>query len=420
MATAPVIVTRGTLQKALGDRFEAAGDELTEALGNQADVPVSEALAQLDHVFQQLSQEPGPDDVMVAPRDQLASLYQSFINEHASGDEARLARLPAGGFEAKYDPKDLAWVTRSGIGWIRQHLKLGRYEWKDNPAGVETMGDTCRLAILSDWGTALYGAPECAKSIENDGEFDWLFHLGDIYYSGTEKEIAAQFLPYWPKVNRATTRFLNGNHEMYSTGKAYFTMLPSVGQQGSYFAMANSHWLLVGLDTAYTDHRLHGNQVAWLSELLGRYGDRRLLLFSHHQPFSLIEDPAHGLIGQLSAVLDAKRIFAWYWGHEHRCVIHDRHPLWEMYGRCVGHSGFPEFRHKSLGQPPTAPTFIRADRRGLLAPGGLLLDGPNRWIPGHEREYSPHGYVVVELDGPRIIEEYYEAGGALLHRQELE
>jgi hypothetical protein len=419
MATAPVVVTRRTLHNALGSRFEAAGDELADALADQSEVPFSEALAQIDHVFQQLARHPGPDDVMVAPRDRLTSLYQSFINEHAA-DTNKVATLPAGGFEAKYDSNDLRWVTRTGIGWIRQQLDAGRYAWRDDPAPVETINDACRLAILSDWGTAMYGAPECAKAIASDGDFDLLLHLGDVYYAGTEREIRSQFLELWPRVPRAATRCLNGNHEMYSTGKAYFTMLPSFGQQGSYFAMTNRHWLLVGLDTAYTDHQLHGKQKEWLGELLGRYDGRKVVLFSHHQPYSLVEEPAQRLIAQLSPMLEGKRIFAWYWGHEHRCVIHDRHPLWNLYGRCVGHSGFPEFRHPSLGEPPAVPGFVRADRQGLLTPGGLLLDGPNRWIPGHEREYSPHGYVALQLDGPSLTEEYYEASGTLLHRQTLE
>ena len=420
MAKKPlVIVTRSTFTKAFGQGYEASGDELTAALADQSDVPLSEAMATVDRIVSVLSREAGPDGVMVAPRDQVASLYQSFVSEHASTSN-KLSPLPAGGYEATYDPNDVKWVTRAGVGWIRQHLKIGRYKWEDKPAPVETIKEQCRLAVLSDWGTGLYGAPECSKSIVGDGQFDWIFHLGDVYYSGTEKEMQEQFLDHWPKVNRATTRCLNGNHEMYSKGTAYFRLLPTFGQTGSYFALANQHWLLIGLDTAYTDHRLHGNQPEWLYELLGRYDGRKAVLFTHHQPFSLVEDPADRLIGQLSTMLEQKRIFAWYWGHEHRCVIHDRHPVWQMHGRCVGHSGFPEFRHKSLGPPPATPTFVRAQRRGLITPGGLLLDGPNRWVAGHEGEYSPHGYVVLELDGPRLIEEYYEAGGTLLHRQTLE
>ena len=104
-----------------------------------------------------------------------------------------MTALPAGGFEAKYDSNDLRWVTRTGIGWIRQQLDAGRYGWKDDPGPVGTIKDVCRLAVLSDWGTALYGAPECAKAIAGDGDFDLLLHLGDVYYAGTEGEIRSSF-----------------------------------------------------------------------------------------------------------------------------------------------------------------------------------------------------------------------------------
>ena len=31
-----------------------------------------------------------------------------------------------------------------------------------------------------------------------------------------------------------------------------------------------------------------------------------------------------------------KKIFAWYWGHEHRCALYDQHPKWGVFGRCIG------------------------------------------------------------------------------------
>src|SRR5207245_1541269 len=73
-------------------------------------------------------------------------------------------------------------------------------------------------------------------------------------------------------------------------------------------------------------------------------GSRRIVLFSHHQPFSLYEAQGPKLADDLAPILASGRIFAWYWGHEHRCVLYERHPTWGLYGRCAGHSGFPYFR----------------------------------------------------------------------------
>jgi hypothetical protein len=370
---------------------------------------------------------------MVAPRDQLASLYQTFWDEHASEDPSKLVALKAGGWEARFDSKDiLRWALKSGIGKIKQCLMLGRCRWIPDPGPVQKVNDHCRIAVLGDWGTGLYGAPECARHVQGDGEFELLLHLGDIYYTGTERAITERFRPWWPTVKGATTRCLNGNHEMYAGGAPYFSLISGYGQPASFFALQNDHWLLAGLDTAYTDHELHGEQVKWLGELLAKAGDRRLILFSHHYPFSLFDAPAQRLISQLSPLLDARKVFAWYWGHEHLCAIFDRHEQWKMYGRCVGHAGMPELRTDSvnpankrrtdflLPQPlPTTPTFIRVPGTGMLTPGGAMLHGPNAFVAGHEKEYLPHGYLVLELDGPTIIEEYRAPNGDPLERVTL-
>ena len=56
-------------------------------------------------------------------------------------------------------------------------------------------------------------------------------HLGDVYYSGTEKEVEERFLKVWPTEAATINRALNGNHEMYSGGFGYFKLiLPAFGQ----------------------------------------------------------------------------------------------------------------------------------------------------------------------------------------------
>src|ERR1700761_7917238 len=103
---------------------------------------------------------------------------------------------------------------------------------------------------------------------------------------------------------------------------------------------------MVGLDTAYVDHSLNAEQLGWLSNILKapERQNKKLVLLSHHQPFSLIETQGPNVISFLRLLLDAGRIHAWYWGHEHRCVIYDPHPTWKLAGRCIGHGGFPYFR----------------------------------------------------------------------------
>ncbi|MGH9969566.1 MAG: metallophosphoesterase family protein [Pyrinomonadaceae bacterium] len=141
---------------------------------------------------------------------------------------------------------------------------------------------------------------------------------------------------------------------MYTGGKAYFEQtLTQFGQQASYFAFQNDHWLLVGLDSAYNDPdwkydkaRLTNDQVSWLTNLVNSKGTRKLILFTHHQPVSWFDLQKGEMNNQLGWLLNEKKIFAWYWGHEHRCILYDKHPTWGFYGRCAGHSGYPYFRDK--------------------------------------------------------------------------
>jgi len=419
MANEPVVITKSVLRNRYG-KFESADDAVRAIAHDEPEAAVSEALAQYDQVAHKLLEEPGPDDVMVAPPDQITALYQSYLSETAQR-EGRIKPLPTGGFEAQMDTHDFRWLTKGAFPWVKSKLQIGRCPWVDDPGPIMRIPNSYRIAVLGDWGTGMYGAPVCAAAIQSDGDFNLLLHLGDVYYTGTENETQSRFIKHWPQISErksqpgvpCITRCLNGNHEMYSGGAPYFAMLHRFGQPASYFAMQNDYWLLVGLDTAYTEHQLHGNQVDWLGTLLAQVGARRVILFSHHQPFSLTEEPARTLIEQLSPFLQKHQIFAWYWGHEHICVLYKRHPLWRMYGRCVGHAGYPEFRREDLGELQDTPQFVPRDGRGMLTPPAYLLDGPNRYVPGHEKKYSPNGFAILELSDATLREEFYEPRGGL-------
>ena len=142
-----------------------------------------------------------------------------------------------------------------------------------------------------------------------------------------------------------------------------------------------------------------------------------MLLFSHHQPYSLLDNQGPKLIAKLGRLLDAGEIFAWYWGHEHRCVLYDAHPRWKLHGRCVGHGGFPEYRDKLLSYPQEG-VFRRLGTRNLV-PGGLVLDMPNAYIPSNPDRYGAHGYVTLELDGATLGERVHDPAGKVLLERAL-
>jgi hypothetical protein len=276
--------------------------------------------------------------------------------------------------------------------------------------------------MLGDWGTGLYGAPVCAKSIEQDPKgYKLAVHLGDVYYAGNKGEVRERFLDLWPRNNGATNRALNSNHEMYTGGHAYFDLtLQQFGQAASYFAFQNDHWVLVGLDSGYKEHDLAGDQAGWLRNLIDNAADRKIILMSHHQPISRLESQGPNLVEKLGELLNARKIFAWYWGHEHRCLLYDKHPAWDMYGRTVGHGGFPYFRDdvSGLSEEPGLPNWYRLGSSNMV-PGGLLLDGPNEHVKDHEDKYGPNGYMFLEFDGPHLNEIIQGPSGAVIYDRQL-
>src|SRR5690349_13314441 len=219
------------------------------------------ALAKLE----QATQESDPE-VFVTAQDRVASLLQSRVAELAG--EGKTVDLPSGGKEVKFGTDAL----EDPFGWVKSlldHVNKSKYHPLLRPDSTtpRTIPNGARIALLSDWGTGMYGAPVSAQSILADGTFDVLMHLGDVYYSGTEKETEDRFLKLWPKAAAPLNIALNGNHEMYSGGTAYFRdIFKAFDQASSYCALANDRWLLIGLDTAYVDHAIDAEQAGWVHE----------------------------------------------------------------------------------------------------------------------------------------------------------
>lgn len=370
-------------------------------------------------------------EVLVSPDHRVASLLQTFLASRAK-EEGKVGAMPTGGNEAKFDDKDvLGWIGSFFTWW----KKIKPAKWLVAPPEPEPIPGNpkdFRMAVLGDWGTGLYGAPETARSIEaeknipKDGKgYKLLMHLGDVYYSGDEHEIQKQFLDLWPKNPNAVSRACNSNHEMYTGGHAYFKKtLPKFGQKASHFALQNDHWILCGLDTGYADKDLAKDQAAWLRRIAQNRGTRKMILFSHHQPLSWLEEQHPKLTGKIGDILSGGHVFAWYWGHEHRCILYEKHELWRMFGRCVGHGGYPYFRKNwtDLGatKDPADPNWLVLGKKNF-APGGRVLDGPNPFIGENENpdRYGPQGYMTVEFSGAHINEIVHAPDGAILYQRQL-
>jgi hypothetical protein len=428
-----VIVTHQRLNEAITKALQQGPNAIIDAAqtappgGFEADeTPPSEAeatefMTKLYGSIQKLQAAEKKSGVLAAPDDQFTSLAQTYLAE-ASLRTGKVEAVGGEGLEAQFDEHDILGWAGSLFTWIK---RLKPHKWLTAPSTPDPLPDKLRTAILGDWGSGLYGAPVCARSIENDPKgYGLLLHLGDVYYSGTESEVTNRFLKFWPKNPGAVSRACNSNHEMYSGGYGYFKKtLKEFKQAASYFALQNDHWLLVGLDTGYKEAELAEGQVNWLKGLLAGAGNRRVILFTHHQLFAWAERAKGDLEEQLGDLLTSKRIFAWYWGHEHRCMLYDQHPGWGLYGRCVGHSGYPyfhdEFTEGTIVQDgPQQTRWRKVDTKNAV-PGGLILEGPNQYIEGHEREYGPHGYMTLEFDGARLNEVVHAPDRSIVYEREL-
>jgi hypothetical protein len=351
--------------------------------------------------------------LMASPPHRLASILQTVLAERA----ARPAAL-----EFTFDETDMHDVIGEVLRRLEDRPKHPPLRPDSNDP--EPLGKSVRIALVGDFGTGLYGAPVAAATIAADpGRFDLLLHLGDIYYTGEKQEVQTRLLDVWPHRPEAISRSLNGNHDMYSGGYGYFDLLlPRFGQKSSYFWMQNRHWALLFLDTAYKDNDIGRKQLKWIHKAVKKAGDRKIVLFSHHPLFSNYKKPGKRLAAALAELLDARRITAWYWGHEHHCVVYDRHPEYGFLARCLGNGGMPAPR-KDIADYP-----VKREVEGLLwrritsdlTPPGLILDGPNVDIPEAPDKYLPHAYATIDLDGERLSESIYSPRGKLLYSGEID
>jgi hypothetical protein len=430
----PVVVTFREVRKILtGQEAVEAIPEAANADPDATPVQRAAAAAAMGQVLRQLEKADRDGEgalVFTGAQDGPASRLQSLI---ASGEKANLTLEPlaAGGLEAKFDTGD--WLGWAQVAWAKLKHLVPHPMKRPTSTTPDPLPNAARIAIVGDWGTGLYGAPKIANAIRTDSDpFAVLMHLGDVYYSGTSREMRDRFLNVWPTRQGAVSRGLNSNHDMYSGGEPYFKeTLPAFNQPSSYFAFQNQHFTLIGLDVAYIDHDIDDQQAKWVEDVIAQAGTRKVIFFSHHQLYSHFEGQGAKLWQQprFGAILRRKRVFAWYWGHEHRCSIFQSPDVnFGILGRCIGHGGMPQNRNATRNLPAaTHPDFSRAEwkrsasvtKEGNILADCVVLDGRNPLIPGEEDKFTPHGYAVLTLDGPHLKEEVRDPLGNVIYDRVL-
>jgi len=392
---------------------------------------------------------PPLDDFVFISHDPIVSLAQSALEryfQHPDSpdkvvieempDDARRGpgrpmiitdkRLPRGAVRRVSDRRILDEFSITDPGWVSSLVAMGirklRKRHAFNPALPEPVpiGDRARVILVGDWGTGIPRAQLVGTAMRmaveqgvHDNRDVQVIHLGDVYYSGWQFEYEGRFLPYWPvkaaEAGKIGSWCLNGNHDMYSGGHAYFDYLlkdPRFAKQrqSSFFRLYNKNWQILGLDTAWDDNGLKDPQGNWVKQTLDNNGQKSILL-SHHQLFSAYEGgPEVGkVLGQkLKPVLDNKQIDAWFWGHEHRFIIHEE-TVNVRAARLIGHGGVPVYMTHKDDNSYIKPANWE-DRR-------FIQSGLERW--------AMFGFAILDFEDDKIDVRYVDEMGSTIKSETI-
>jgi hypothetical protein len=281
------------------------------------------------------------------------------------------------------------------------------------------MPDETRIAIAGDWGSGTDEAAAVARQIVAS-EPDYTIHLGDVYYVGNTIEIQENFLGVktsiydpvkWPD-GKLGSFSLCGNHEMFSNGAAFYDiLLPGLKQPTSFFRLENDNWIILGLDTAYNSTGLDFGPfkpscalpkqiVDWLAASSFPL-NKRVIVLTHHQPWSAFETGYPAAARQLSAVLHSP--FIWIWGHEHRMAMYEPLTAYGVTasGFCAGHGGMPVTVKK-----PEADAHCKVN----------FTDTRIRDSAGMKVGYN--GHLQLQFIGRRLLLSFIDMEGAVIYREE--
>ena len=103
------------------------------------------------------------------------------------------------------------------------------------------------------------------------------------------------------------------------------------------------------------------------------------------------------MAAKLQPIADAQPLDAWFWGHEHRCIVY-RDVQNVRLASVVGHGGIPEYLHEELASPFTGQEY---EYRKI-----------------HSTDWQPwitFGFCVLDLDGPDLKVTYIDEDGDRHH-----
>ncbi len=364
-------------QSAINEVLAQQREAQPRVLGEEEPTPASDTPIMLQTVAAAeaiLSGQPVPRDVLGLPIEDCAQLYLNLILAEAKGDTQQAEHLRG---EIRFSTCDPLWaevlveyekfrIFGSGQIPYQRYQDISDFiiDLPDSREGTLTIG------LIADWGTGMAPAQQVLAAVGQQKP-DVLIHLGDIYYSGTPREVRERFLTICQQTPNLhiPTYTLSGNHDMYSGGPGYYWLLGQIKQPASYFCLRNADWQLLAMDTGLHDADpgtvvsnltyLDPQEIAWHQDKIANAGGRKTILLSHHQLFSAANSVGNlpdgkplaanpFLFGAFANVLD--QIELWLWGHEHNSIVFDEY-IGLRRGRCIGSAAVPTL----LEQNPYTP-----------------------------------------------------------------
>lgn len=246
-----------------------------------------------------------------------------------------------------------------------------------------------KVALMADFGTGYYHAAAIARQLFK-AKFPFVFHLGDVYYGGTQDEFNARFQPQLSSVVQKSQFYgLAENHELYAGGGPYFKYIDALRgqgatrQEGSYWCVRLKHHQFIGADVNWNGRQtyLDPELRAWLHFVLDTGGDRTNILCTGSAPYKYGDANRTALAGHMWEFVMTGQIHAWFWGDDHYCALFKRDDAGAPFiGSCIGHSGYPGDK-QSLGRKcPVTPLWVET---GSRFPGWTKLRqerGNNGWV----------------------------------------
>ncbi len=303
----------------------------------------------------------------------------------------------------KYEVLDIGW-SEALITFLKNFRDPVGFQ--DNPP-IINISDNVSINIFGDFGTGDWQQSVVASTISQNIKNlkpDYSIHLGDVYYSGNSDESLNYLMSLWPASEKGNFT-LNSNHEMYDGGRGYFyTSLANpifaAQKKNSYFALENSNWVIVGLDSAYfsdkknlyMDGNINDTQINFLKQIALK--NKKVMVLSHHNP---LDNAGNNMLPIWNQVSDAlgNCLKYWYFGHTHCAAIYQ--DINNVKFRLSGHSAVPfgnasDFANSSkvVWYEHTAPLINDCD--------GLRVQ---------------NGFSMIRLNNQNISEEFYGEDGQI-------